>query len=121
MGLDQRHGSVIPFAVEFDPSLGMSLCWIVVGPVEDSAFLIPFVLPKDPDHGALLDGDPWGQIDVVGDQNGVDRGVVGVDGEDEALVAGTIVVVIEEFDDTGGEFDHLARSLGFGKGDEGLL
>lgn len=70
----------------------MTTDWITVSPMDNPAFQVPFVLPAKFDGVALTEiGDPWGEIDVVGNQNCL----AGTQTDNETLVATAIIVIRE--------------------------
>lgn len=62
----------------------------MVSPVDDAAFLVPLVLAEELHSVAFLQAtDALGQVDVVGDQDGL----AGREPEQELLVAAAFVVI----------------------------
>ena len=65
---------------------------ITVSPMDHPTFRVPFVHPVELDGVALTElGDPWGEIDVVGNQNCL----AGTQTDNETLVATAIIVIRE--------------------------
>lgn len=83
----------------------------MVGPVEESALLVPFVLPIETDNRSTLDRDPWREVDVVSDQDGFDGGREVVDLDNEALMSIAVVVIWEGLDHSCVEEDNFTAPL----------
>ena len=68
----------------------MATGWITVSPMDYPSFRVPFVFSVEFDIVARIEwGDPWGDIDVVSDQNCQAR----TETDDETLVAIAVVVI----------------------------
>lgn len=76
------------------PACGMPPGRIAVGPVDGSPLGVPFVFTEEGNlipHRQPL--DPWGKVDIVGDEQCLSRGKP----EDETLMAVAVVVILEQF------------------------
>lgn len=103
---------LIGFAVVLDPAANVFSPGVMMCPVDDTAFRIPFVLPVKIDPVTCLQVlDSRRQIDVVADQDGFVSG----QNQDEFLVAGTVIVVGKDALDSAGALD-LNIALLIGKG-----
>lgn len=79
----------------------MASTGIVVGPVDDPAFGVPFILAVELHRVSCLQRrDSWSEVDVVCDQ----QGLSGLEFEDEPLMPAPVVVVRQQL-------DHLALTL----------
>ena len=74
---------------------------IVVSPVYESAQVIPLVHAAHADAIAQTDGDPFGEIEVVRDQQRLPF----ADINDEALVTRAFVVIMQKAADEARDFD----------------
>lgn len=81
---------------------------IVVGPMDDASFVIPFVLSAEDDRVASFEIlDPWCHIDVVADQHGATR----LQPHQETLVSRASEVIGEESGNDTLRFDDHPRAL----------
>lgn len=69
-----RDNSLIHAAPVLQPTIDVSTSGIVMSPVHDAAFRIPFVFTIEGDRVAHFEGwNPWGQVDVVRNEQGLAR------------------------------------------------
>ena len=84
-----------------DPTTILDALRIVVRPVHEPAEIVPLVHAANPDTIAHAERHALGQVDIVGNQ----QGPVVADIDDEPLVAGAVVVVMQKAVDEAGNFD----------------
>ena len=73
----------------------MRSVWIMMGPVNDSPPIVPFVFTVK--HDGLTDSrilNSWGYVDVVCDENGDP----GVERDNQTLVSGTVTIIFQHSD-----------------------
>ena len=63
-----RSSLVESAATDFDPTGFVLLLRVPVSPMNGAAFVAPFVLAMEFHQHILLNGNPGGEIDVVGDK-----------------------------------------------------
>lgn len=86
----------LPFVSQ--PATHMTPLRVVVGPMDDPTFFVPFIDAVELHHIALPQAtNARGQIDIVGDEEGIPRGKA----QDELLVAASFVVIGEDATDRG--------------------
>ena len=88
-----------------------------MGPVEHAPLLVPFVLAQDLDSISLGQGNPLGEVDVMGHEERMARGEL----DHETLMARTLQVVREEAGDLPFDFDHDAFGSFGEKGSDRIL
>ncbi len=74
-------------------------------PVDEAAQIVPFVHATNVYPVAHSDRDTFGEVDIVGDQQGASR----ADIEDESLMPRAIVVIRQQTFDEAADFDPRAR------------
>ncbi len=85
------------------PAAGVAPSGIVVGPVDDPAPPVPLVLPGKGDlFPGSQSGDPGGQVNIVGDQQGLPFVYL----DEKALVAAALEVVGKDLDDDSRSVDR---------------
>ena len=90
-----REDSAEKFSVVPQPARGVAAVGRVMGPVDQAAFRVPFILPGKLDRVAGLQiVEARGLTNVVNDQ----QGPAGVEPKDEFLVAEAPGVIFEDFD-----------------------
>ena len=94
--LERRLSLLIGVASVSNPTVQMPSLWVMVGPVYDASFIIPFVLSVKSYFLARFQRPDFGcEIDIVGDQ----QGLTGVERYDESLVSAAIQVIRKHLGD----------------------
>lgn len=99
---------LIPFSLMLNPSPGMALLGIVMGPVDDPAFVVPFILAVKRDcisNTQVLDA--WREIDVVGNENRLALRDLNY----KPLMPDTFVIILQDLNDLPSGFDLKIRLL----------
>lgn len=95
-------------ALVLQPSPWPAPARVVVGPMEDPALVVPFILPAKRDPVARPQvGKPGREVYVVADKQRLPR----ADPEDESLVSRAVIVVAKNTLDDAAAFDHLPRAM----------
>ena len=96
----------------FEPSTDVPCVRIAVRPMDDAAFIVPFVFPVKIDAVSRFEiGNARRQIDVVRNQQRLPRGQL----DNEALVTGATGVVDQNFDYGSAAFNlNTALVVGIG-------
>lgn len=106
----EPRGSALGLAVRLpvvpEPASGPPPAGVVVGPVDDPALVVPFVLSAERDVVTAFEvRDARCEIDVVAHEYAEPVS----DREEELLVTRSVEVVAQDLDDTTVSFDSLSR------------